>query len=60
VPVPILESAAPIALAEWFAGEAVRVFTILHETAEERECRRLVEWIEAYPFCLFARIAWRE
>jgi hypothetical protein len=38
---------AAIALVEWFASEARRVYTILRETAEERECRRLVEWIEA-------------
>jgi hypothetical protein len=46
---PITEASlrAAIALVEWFASEAVRVYTILRETAEERECRRLVEWIEA-------------
>jgi hypothetical protein len=46
---PITETSlrAAIALVEWFASEARRVYTILRETAEERECRRLVEWIEA-------------
>src|SRR5262249_22985895 len=34
-------------LVEWFAGEAVRVYTMLRETEEDRECRRLIEWIEA-------------
>jgi hypothetical protein len=37
---------AAITLVEWFAGEARRVYMILRETNEERECRRLVEWIE--------------
>jgi hypothetical protein len=46
---PITETSlrAAIRLVEWFAGEAGRVYTILRETAEERDCRRLVEWIEA-------------
>jgi hypothetical protein len=46
---PITETSlrAATGLVEWFAGEAVRVYSILRETVEERECRRLVEWIEA-------------
>src|SRR5262249_23194039 len=46
---PITENSlrAAIGLVEWFAGEAVRVYTILRETAEEREGRRMVEWIAA-------------
>jgi hypothetical protein len=46
---PITENSlrAAIGLVEWFAGEAVRVYTILRETAEDRETRRLIEWIEA-------------
>jgi hypothetical protein len=34
-----------IALAEWFAGEAARVYATLKESAAQREQRRLVEWI---------------
>jgi hypothetical protein len=46
---PLTETSlrAGIALVEWFASEAMRVYTILRETTEERECRRLIEWIEA-------------
>jgi hypothetical protein len=46
---PITETSlhAGISLVEWFASEAVRVYMILRETPEERECRRLVEWIDA-------------
>jgi hypothetical protein len=36
---------AGIALAKWFAHEAERVLTMLGETPEERNQRRLVEWI---------------
>lgn len=36
---------AAITLAEWFAGEAARVYTILLESSEDRDRRRLVEWI---------------
>jgi hypothetical protein len=46
-PITDASMSAGISLAEWFAGEAVRVYTILRETAEDRDCRRLVEWIEA-------------
>jgi hypothetical protein len=54
---PITETSlrAAIALVEWFAGEAARVYTILRETNEERECRRLVEWIEARGGSVYAR-----
>jgi DNA polymerase I-like protein with 3'-5' exonuclease and polymerase domains len=38
---------AGIALARWFAGEARRLYTTLSESAEERETRRLVEFIRA-------------
>src|SRR5262249_24245066 len=46
---PITENSlhAAIGLVEWFAGEALPVYTILRGTAEDRECRRLIEWIEA-------------
>jgi hypothetical protein len=36
---------AGIALAEWFAYEARRVYLMLRETADERDQRRLREWI---------------
>src|SRR5262249_42877031 len=36
---------AGIALAEWFAYEARRVYLTLRETADERDQRRLREWI---------------
>jgi DNA polymerase I-like protein with 3'-5' exonuclease and polymerase domains len=39
--------AAGIALCAWFAGEARRIYTTLAETEEERECRRLVEFIRS-------------
>jgi hypothetical protein len=54
---PITETSlrAAIALVEWFAGEAVRVYTILRETDDERECRRLVEWIEARGGSVYPR-----
>ena len=38
--------AAGIALATWFKGEARRVYALLGESDEEREQRRLVEWLE--------------
>ena len=38
--------AAGIALAAWFKGEARRVYAILGESDEDRERRRLVEWLE--------------
>jgi len=37
--------AAGVALARWFGDEARRVYAILSESDEERETRRLVEWI---------------
>lgn len=38
--------AAGIRLANWFKGEARRVYALLGETDEARDQRRLVEWIE--------------
>jgi hypothetical protein len=38
--------AAGIRLATWFKGEARRVYALLGETDEDRDRRRLVEWIE--------------
>jgi hypothetical protein len=37
---------AGIALATWFKHEAQRVYGMLNETEEERDQRRLVEWIQ--------------
>jgi hypothetical protein len=38
--------AAGIALATWFKGEARRVYALLGESDEDRDRRRLVEWLE--------------
>jgi hypothetical protein len=47
---PLTEASARagIELARWFAAEALRVYAMLHETQEERETRKLVEWIAAH------------
>ncbi len=37
---------AAIVLSDWFGGEAKRVYGMFGETDEEREHRRLIEWIE--------------
>lgn len=37
---------AGIRLAEWFANEAERVYAVFAETDDERESRRIIEWIE--------------
>jgi hypothetical protein len=39
---------AGITLARWFAGEARRIYSTLSESTEEREARRLVEFIRAH------------
>jgi hypothetical protein len=46
---PITEASARagIELARWFAAEAVRVYAMLRESQEERETRKLVEWVAA-------------
>jgi DNA polymerase-1 len=38
---------AGIALCHWFANEARRIYATLSESTEERDARRLVEWIQA-------------
>ena len=38
--------AAGIRLVTWFKGEARRVYALLGESDEDRDRRRLVEWIE--------------
>lgn len=45
-PVSEASAAAGIELARWFAFEAQRIYSILSESAEERDTRRLVEWIQ--------------
>jgi hypothetical protein len=45
-PVEETSIAAGVVLARWFGDEARRVYTILSESDEDREDRRLVEWIE--------------
>jgi len=44
---PITEASAlaGIKLARWFAAEAVRIYAVLRESQEERDVRKLVEWI---------------
>lgn len=47
-PPPVDEAsiAAGVVLARWFGDEARRVYAILSESDNDREARRLVEWIE--------------
>jgi len=35
-----------VVMAEWFTDEVRRVYAVLDETDDEREQRRLIEWIE--------------
>ena len=44
--VDVASMAAGIALATWFKGEARRVYALLGESDEDRDRRRLVEWLE--------------
>jgi hypothetical protein len=44
--VDAVSMAAGITLATWFKGEARRVYALLGESDDEREQRRLVEWLE--------------
>jgi len=44
--VDVKSMAASIALATWFKGEARRVYAMLGETDDDRDQRRLIEWIE--------------
>jgi len=46
---------AGIALAQWFKGETRRVYTILQESDEDRDQRRLAEWIEVKGGLVTAR-----
>jgi len=38
--------AAGVKLAQWFKGEARRVYSLLSESDDDRDQRRLIEWIE--------------
>src|SRR5262249_16934528 len=44
-PVTEASARAGIELARWFGREAQRIYVMLHDSQEERETRRLVEWI---------------
>jgi hypothetical protein len=55
--VDAVSMAAGIALTEWFKGEARRVYEALGETDEERDERKLVEFIERKGGRLTARQA---
>jgi DNA polymerase I-like protein with 3'-5' exonuclease and polymerase domains len=46
-PVGLVSMEAGIELARWFAAEAERVYTMLDESGEQREERRLVEFIRS-------------
>lgn len=46
-PVGSLSIEAGITLAHWFAGEARRIYATLTESDDQRNARRLVEWIHA-------------
>lgn len=47
--------AAGVVLARWFGDEARRVYAILSESDDDRETRRLVEWIERKGGAVTAR-----
>ena len=47
VPVEVESVEAGVTLARWFAAEARRVYASLTESGEERDTRRLVEWIRS-------------
>jgi hypothetical protein len=47
--------AAGIGLANWFKGEARRVYRLLQETSAEAGLRRLAEWVERRGGCVTAR-----
>jgi DNA polymerase-1 len=46
-PVTEASARAGIGLARWFAAEATRIYAMLRETEEQRQARRLVEWVAA-------------
>lgn len=46
---------AGIALADWFAGETSRVYAVLNENDEDRELRRLAEWVARHGVAVTPR-----
>jgi DNA polymerase I-like protein with 3'-5' exonuclease and polymerase domains len=46
-PIGVKSIEAGVALCRWFATEARRIYAILSESAEERDARRLVEFVQA-------------
>ena len=46
-PIGLESVQAGITLCRWFAAEARRVYGILAETGDQRETRRLIEWVRA-------------
>jgi len=46
---------AGITLCQWFKRETVRVYALLDESDEDREQRRVIEWIECRGGCTTAR-----
>ncbi|MSR60038.1 MAG: DUF3987 domain-containing protein, partial [Planctomycetaceae bacterium] len=53
--VDVASMAAGIRLATWFKGEARRVYGILGESDNDRDRRRLIEWIERKAGLVTAR-----
>jgi DNA polymerase I-like protein with 3'-5' exonuclease and polymerase domains len=45
-PVGLVSIEAGITLSRWFAGESRRIYSTLAESSEERDARRLIEWIQ--------------
>jgi hypothetical protein len=50
---------AGITLARWFAGEARRIYSTLSESTEERETRRLIEFVVLRGGEITARDLWK-
>jgi hypothetical protein len=46
-PVGLVSVEAGITLSRWFAEESRRIYSTLAESKEERDARRLVEWIQS-------------
>jgi hypothetical protein len=54
-PVDVESIEAGVTLTRWFAGEARRIYATLSESAEDRDARRLVEFIRARGGSITAR-----
>jgi hypothetical protein len=48
VPIEAESIAAGVCLSRWFAREARRIYATLTETTQDRDTRRLVEWIRSH------------